>query len=285
MTIHADLVTAEQLADCLDTGECRVVDCRFDLFDAQQGYRDYLSGHIPSAVYAHMDRDLAGEITGSTGRHPLPAIEDFVAVLRSWGIDNDTLVVAYDYGNGSLAARLWWMLKFWLGHRKAAVLQGGPGSWEDAGGALVSGVPDFPAGNFSATADESVVATLEEIGAAIARGRPIDLVDARDAARYRGEAEPIDAVAGHIPGARNLPFGVSLDAEGHWKAPDRLARAWEEFLSEGPGSEPVVMCGSGVTACHLVLSALLAGLPAPRLYVGSWSEWIRDPERPIVVEK
>lgn len=284
MTIQEDLVTAEQLAACLDAGECRVVDCRFDLFDAQKGYRDYLAGHIPGAVYAHMDHDLAGEITGSTGRHPLPAVDDFVATLRGWGVDNDTLVVACDYGNGSLAARLWWMLKFWLGHGKTAVLRGGPDGWEAAGGALESGVPEYPAGSFSATADESVVVTVEEISAAIARGRPIDLVDARDAARYRGEVEPIDPVAGHIPGARNLPLGVSLDADGNWKGPGQLARVWEEFLAEGPGSEPVATCGSGITACHLVLSAVLAGLQAPRLYVGSWSEWIRNPDRPRVVE-
>jgi thiosulfate/3-mercaptopyruvate sulfurtransferase len=283
--MYADLVTATELKLLVAADRCRVVDCRFDLFDAQKGYRDYLAGHIPGAVHADMDKDLAGEITRHSGRHPLPGAEDFIATLRGWGIHNDTLVVGYDYGNGALAARLWWMLRFWLGHENAAVLQGGLAAWQSAGGSLESAEPAYPAGSFAASADDSPIVTSDEIARAIEAGRDINLVDVRDPTRFRGESEPIDTTAGHIPGARNLPLGVSLDADGNWRQPAELAQIWRDFQAGGPQEPPVAMCGSGVTACHLVLSAILAGLEAPRLYVGSWSEWIRDPERPIVVEK
>jgi len=283
--MNTNLIASTDLKPLVDAGRCRVVDCRFDLFDEERGYRDYLAGHVPGAVYANMDKDLAGEITARSGRHPLPPVEKFVDRLRSWGIDNETSVVAYDYGNGALAARLWWMLKFWLGHDNAAVLQGGIDAWKATGGAIETEPPVYAAGSFSATADMAAIATVDEIAAAIASGQQVNLADARDPARYRGESEPIDTAAGHIPGARNLPLGVSLDADGNWRQPAELAKIWQEFQAGGTGERPVVMCGSGVTACHLVLSAVLAGVEAPRLYVGSWSEWIRDPARPIVVEK
>lgn len=285
MTSHSDLIDVVQLAPLVERGACRVVDCRFDLFDAEKGRRDYRSGHIPDAVYAHLDDDLAGEITATSGRHPLPPADTFIATLRRWGIDNDTLVVAYDGGNGSLAARFWWMLGHWLGHERVAVLDGGIAAWTEAGGVLQSDVPDYPVGAFAGQPDDAVVVTVDDIISAAQRGSGLHLVDARDAARFRGESEPIDPVAGHIPGARNLPLTVSLDDNGRWRRGEDLRNIWETFLSEGPGKPPVTLCGSGVTACHLVLSAVLAGLPAPRVYIGSWSEWIRDPARSIVVKK
>ena len=279
MTTYPDLLDFSALMAAIETGNCRIVDCRFDLFDADKGRSDYLSGHIPGAVYAHLDDDLASEITPTSGRHPLPEPERFAEQLRAWGIDNDTFVVAYDYGNGSLAARLWWMLKYWLRHERVAVMEGGPDAWVAAGESLETSVPAHARGSFDAVPDPSVIVTTGEIAAA-APG--IHLVDARDSARFRGEVEPIDPVAGHVPGARNLPLTVSLDENGRWRSREELRQTWETFLAEGPGTPPVAMCGSGVTACHLVLSAVQAGLPAPRVYVGSWSEWIRDPSRPIV---
>lgn len=285
MTCFADLIDVAALKSMLPSGNCRVIDTRFDLFDAQKGPADYLAGHIPGASFAHMDDDLASAISPTSGRHPLPDVDEFIDKLRTWGVSNDSNVVVYDYANGSLAVRLWWMLKFWLGHEQVAVLDGGIAAWSAQGGLLEPGSADVEKGDFSATANASVIATTEEISRFVDAGEGLHLIDARDAARFRGEVEPIDTVAGHVPGARNLPLGVNLDESGLWRSPEALRHTWLEFLAEGPGIDPVVMCGSGVTACHLVLSAHLAGLPAPRVYVGSWSEWIRDENRPVEVEE
>ena len=281
MTSHSDLVTVDELTLLMETGKCCVVDCRFDLFDESKGHADYFDGHIPSAVYADLNKDLAGEITAHSGRHPLPASDDFVQTLQGWGIDKETLVVAYDYGNGALAARLWWMLRFWLGHGGAAVLDGGLDAWVSHGGILQQAVPSRVKGSFVAVANNSATSTVSEIASRLGTPREIHLVDAREPARYRGEVEPIDVVAGHVPGARNLPLATSLDETGRWLSQKDLKLVWENFLGAGPEGSPVAMCGSGVTACHLILSAVLAGYEPPRLYVGSWSEWIRDPARAI----
>lgn len=281
MTSHSDLVTVDELTLLMESGKCCVVDCRFDLFDESKGYADYLDGHIPSAVYADLNKDLAGEITAYSGRHPLPAPDDFVQTLQGWGVNKETLVVAYDYGNGALAARLWWMLRFWLGHRGAAVLDGGLNAWSSNGGKLQQALLSRTKGNFVAVANDSATSTVSEIWNGLGTSGEIHLVDAREPARYYGEVEPIDVVAGHIPGARNLPLATSLDETGRWLSQIDLKLVWEEFLGGGPEGSPVVMCGSGVTACHLILSAVLAGYEPPRLYVGSWSEWIRDPARAI----
>lgn len=285
MTCFADLIDVADLKSMLPSENCRVIDTRFDLFDAQKGPTDYLEGHIPGASFAHLDDDLASGISPTSGRHPLPDVGEFIDKLRGWGVSNDSKVVVYDYANGSLAVRLWWMLKFWLGHEQVAVLDGGIAAWSAQGGSLEPGSVDVEKGDFLATANATVIATTEEISRFIGAGEGLHLIDARDAARFRGEVEPIDTVAGHVPGARNLPLGVNLDESGLWRSPEALRHTWLEFLAEGPEIHPVVMCGSGVTACHLVLSAHLAGLPAPRVYVGSWSEWIRDENRPVEVEE
>ena len=281
MISHSDLVTVDELTLLMETSKCCVVDCRFDLLDESKGRADYLDGHIPSAVYADLNKDLAGEITEHSGRHPLPALDDFVQTVQGWGVDKETLVVAYDYGNGALAARLWWMLRFWLGHGGAAVLDGGLNAWTSYGGKLQQALPSRAKGNFVAVANGSVTSTVSEIAAGLGTSREIHLVDAREPARYRGEIEPIDFVAGHVPGARNLPLATSLDETGRWLSQKDLKLVWENFLGAGPEGSPVAMCGSGVTACHLILSAVLAGYEPPRLYVGSWSEWIREPARAI----
>lgn len=277
----ADLISITELEAMLDHGDVRPVDCRFDLFDAEKGRRDYLSGHVPGAVYADMDKDLASEIGPDTGRHPLPDPASFRSTLEGWGISDDSMVVAYDYGNGSLAVRLWWMLRFWLGHERVAVLDGGFARWTASGRPVESAVTTPTRGSYHRTPDHAVVATTAEIEAAVRAGKPFALIDARDAARFNGEQEPIDVVAGHIPGAVNLPLGRNLDADGGWRTDEALAELWRESPVNPADEDVVVMCGSGVTACHHILSAVLAGLPAPRLYVGSWSEWIRDPERPV----
>jgi thiosulfate/3-mercaptopyruvate sulfurtransferase len=280
MAAYADLISVSELKVLSDSSVCRIVDCRFNLMQVDKGHEEYLAGHIPGAVYAHLDEDLASPVTATSGRHPLPDVATLVKSIENWGIGQDTQVVVYDHANGAIAARLWWLLR-WLGHDKVAVLNGGIVAWKEAGEALTTEIADYPRSSFAGRADVSMVATTEEIVAAISSGEPLGLVDARDAARFGGETEPIDTVAGHIPGAMNWPFQNGVRADGRWLSAGELASSWQELLP-GALDEPLIaMCGSGVTACHLVISARLAGLAEPRLYVGSWSEWIRDDRRPV----
>jgi thiosulfate/3-mercaptopyruvate sulfurtransferase len=281
MAMATDLISVHEFATLLDEGRVRPVDCRFDLFDADKGRRDFLAGHVPGAVYADMDRDLAGEIGPDTGRHPLPDPDTFRATLERWGISDDTMVVAYDYCNGSQAVRLWWMLRFWLGHEQVAVLDGGFAGWTASGRAVETAVSAPEKAGYSRTANDAVVATTAEIAETVRSGGTLALVDARDATRFKGESEPVDTVAGHIPGSVNMPLTLNLDAEGNWQSVGALQELWRQAPLNPAEEDVIVMCGSGVTACHHILSAVLAGLPAPRLYVGSWSEWIRDPDRPV----
>ncbi len=282
MTTYTKLISVAQLADGLSRPGLRVVDCRFDLFEPSRGRRDYVAGHIPTAVYAHLDDDLAAPVTPDSGRHPLPDPASFAATLERLGVSDDSQVVAYDGGPGALAARLWWMLK-WLGHESVAVLDGGFAAWRAAGRELERGTPPAPArGSFRPRPRMERVLGTAELAAALDDGRAPTLIDAREAARFRGESEPIDSAAGHVPGALNFPFAQNIGADGRWRTPAELRTAWEALLGDTPLEDWAVMCGSGVTACHLALSADLAGLPGPRLYAGSWSEWIRDPARPRV---
>jgi len=284
MTTFTDLISVAELKALMETSDCRIVDCRHNLFDPQKGRADYLDGHLPGAVFADMDKNLASEITPVSGRHPLPDVETFRLRLEGWGIGNDTQIVVYDYGNGSLAVRMWWMLR-WLGHDAVAVLDGGISAWTGADEPLDDMVSEFPHATFTASPDNSMIATTAEIESAVRNDEAINLIDARDEARFRGEMEPIDAMAGHIPGAFNLPLARNLNEEGRWRSVSELQAIWNDFLPGRTRERLIVMCGSGVTACHLILSARLAGLESPRLYVGSWSEWIRDESRPVVVAK
>lgn len=274
------LISVDDLAAILEERQLGIVDCRFSLMDPGQGRRDYEAGHIPGAVYADLDRDLAAPPTAASGRHPLPAPEEFVATLRRLGVSNDTRVVVYDEAGGGVASRLWWMLR-WVGHDEVSLLNGGFAAWQRAGLPVSREINAVPEGTFDGRPDMAAIWSTEDVAELVAAGEEFVLVDARDAARFRGEREPIDAVAGHVPGARNLPFTDNLTAEGEWHQPSELARRWAEVADIAPDRPWGVMCGSGVTACHLALAAHLAGLPDPRLYVGSWSEWIRDSGRPV----
>ena len=285
MTIYRQLIDVAELRDLIAVGncstvDCRIIDCRFDLQEPEKGREEYLAGHIPGAVFADLDRDLAGPVTDSSGRHPLPDPEVFKATLEGFGIGENTQVVVYDYASGALAARLWWLLR-WFGHSPVAVLNGGLKAWLAGNGALQTEVPDYPATDLSASPDAGRVATTAEISSTLGAGRDQYLVDARDRPRFDGLTEPIDTVAGHIPGALNFPFSENLDAEGNWKSADELRHLWAGLLGSDHPPPFTVMCGSGVTACHLALSAEIAGLDEPRVYVGSWSEWIRDASRPV----
>lgn len=271
------LISPEALLPRLDDPLLAVVDCRFDLADGARGERDYRAGHIPGAVYAHLDEDLSGPITPASGRHPLPQPEVFRQWLGDHGIGNASQVVAYDDTGGSMAVRVWWLLR-WLGHYRAAVLDGGWQRWMSAGLPVTREIPPVQPAAFAGVPDMSLVVTTQAL-LAPEPGR--QLVDVRTAGRFRGEQEPIDPVAGHIPGAANLPLQRNLGPDGRFLPAAELLELYGP-LARGRRPEDVVfMCGSGVTACHGILAMTVAGLPGARLYAGSWSEWIRDPARPV----
>ncbi len=270
------LISVAELAAAVQAGDSRLVDCRASLQDPAAGLEAYRRGHLPGASFADLATDLSGPVEpGKTGRHPLPAIDAFVARARSWGISGDTQVVVYDDAAGAFAARLWWLLR-WLGHDKVAVLDGGLAAWVAAGHPLTTHPPIVAVGDFTPRSHTEWLVQARDL----AESAPRKLFDARSPERFRGEVEPIDPVMGHIPGAFNLPFSDNL-RDGRFLPPAelraRLAAALDGTLPE----DAVVYCGSGVTACHDVLAFAHAGLPLPRLYAGSWSEWITDPGRPV----
>jgi thiosulfate/3-mercaptopyruvate sulfurtransferase len=273
------LIDVEALQALLGQPRLTVVDCRFDLMNPEAGRQAYLQAHIPGACYADLNRDLSAPIGPHTGRHPLPLPEVFARHLSHLGIGNDTQVVAYDEANGSIAARLWWMLR-WLGHGAVAVLDGGFKAWTARGGALQSGEAEHRMEHFTPRIDADSVVSTAELERALREPKAV-LVDARAQERYAGTVEPIDSVAGHIPGAVNHPFTANLGADGRFLPAAELKRRWREHLHGSDLKNLVAMCGSGVTACHNLLSLEVAGLTGGKLYAGSWSEWIRDPRRPI----
>jgi len=282
MTQRSNLISAQELELRLGSPDVRIVDCRFDLGDPQAGRQAYNDGHIPGAVFADLDIDLASPIGPDTGRHPLPDVGVFARTLGRLGIGNETEVIVYDGGPGALAARTWWLLR-WMGHQRVRLLDGGLQTWCEEGRTLVAQTVHVRVRRFSARPRDEMVVTTAELVGDLGAMQPPFLVDARDAERFRGVVEPIDAVAGHIPGSKNLPFPLSLDEKGRFKARAALRALWAEVLGEDSDTEWIAMCGSGVTACHLAISALEAGYREPRLYVGSWSEWIRDPGRPVAL--
>lgn len=276
-----------------------LLDCRFDLGKPDAGRQAYAQGHIPGARYADLNRNLAAPITAQSGRHPLPAPLQQLGFFASLGITADTQVVAYDEANGSFAARAWWLLR-WLGHSQAAVLDGGYRAWIAAGGRIETGGDVETSGGANArttdlgslslsvgtgahplsTTAQPQPVTAAEVLEALADGRRA-LVDARAPERFAGDIEPIDPVAGHVTGAVNHPFSRNLDSENRFLPPAELRRRWLETLNGKDPGDTILMCGSGVTACHNALALEVAGLPGAKLYAGSWSEWIRDPERPV----
>ena len=274
------LISPSELAKRLGDSAWIVVDCRFVLTDPDAGHAAYRRGHIPGARYAHLDNDLARVPGPMDGRHPLPGAVDFAATLGAWGISNASNVVVYDDMSGAIAARLWWMLR-WVGHRTAYVLDGGLQGWEAAGLPLDRAIPGVHGVKYVADVvrDEWVV-TTDQIPSELASGAK--LVDARAPQRYGGVTEPIDPVAGHLPGAVNWPFSDALQEDGSMRPAAKL-NASLKHLTDQPGGL-IAMCGSGVTACHLLLAVNAAGLGDGRVYIGSWSEWIRDPERPVAIQ-
>ena len=277
---YATLIEPETLHAHLGDPDWVVVDCRFDLSDPEAGRRAYREGHIPGARYAHLNEDLSGPVTPVSGRHPLPDPHRLAERLGHWGIGEDSQVVVYDDMGGAIAARLWWLLG-WLGHRACAVLNGGLPAWRTKGLPLSVDVPAPHEGTYRVLHEDALA--WVDAGYVLANivSRYSLLIDARAASRFRGEAEPIDPVAGHVPGAVNLPLEGNLDERQRFRDPDSLKTQFAAVLGDRPPSCAVHMCGSGVTACHNLLAMEIAHLPGSRLYAGSWSEWIRDPTRPV----
>jgi thiosulfate/3-mercaptopyruvate sulfurtransferase len=273
------LLQAADLTDRLKDPDWLVVDCRFELGRPEAGELAWSKGRIPGAVYAHLDRDLSGPVTADSGRHPLPAPERFARTLSRWGVTPRTQVVAYDASAGVFAARLWWMLR-WLGHDAAAVLDGGLQAWVAGGGGLDSAQVARAASEFPAQPRPQMAVSAAELAGLLERNACL-LVDARAPERFEGRTEPLDAVAGHVPGAVNHPTGLNLRADGRLQPPRELGDLWSLTLGGRAGADVVCMCGSGVTACHDLLALEHAGMSGGRLYAGSWSEWIRDPGRPV----
>ena len=277
------LITATELDQLRAAGKPRVVvfDCSFDLTNPAAGRDSYQQGHIPGAYYLHLDNELSGPKTGLSGRHPLPDAELFAARLRVLGVDDDTLVVAYD-GQGSMyAARLWWMLR-WVGHAAALVLDGGRNAWVAAGLSLEHGATTEPEIGGNLTRRASLVKTVDADALVANLSQPsLLVVDARAADRFRGENETLDPVGGHIPGAANRFFKDNLTADGYFKPADQLRADFGQVFAGKAPAQTVMQCGSGVTACHNLLALEVAGLTGAALYPGSWSEWCADPKRPV----
>jgi thiosulfate/3-mercaptopyruvate sulfurtransferase len=276
---YTTLLTPTDAQAHLDDPAWAFVDCRFSLTDTERGRRAYREAHIPGAVYAHLDADLSGPIVpGVTGRHPLPDVDAFARTLSAWGIAAGVQVVAYDDAGGGIAARLWWMLR-WLGHDAVAVLDGGWPAWQRLGLPARSEDETRPPHRFMPHPHPALIADAGEVDAR--RTDPAyRLLDARGAERYQGINEPIDPVAGHIPGAVSVPFAGNLDADGTFLPAEMLQARFAALLGDVPPDRVICYCGSGVTACHDILAMTHAGLDTPRLYPGSWSEWIVDASRP-----
>jgi len=277
--IYNALVSTATLAANIADARWVVFDCRFSLADSEAGVALYREGHIPNARYAHLDSDLSSPITQNSGRHPLPDFTMFADKLSCWGVGNDSQVVVYDDVSGSFAGRMWWLLRC-MGHDAVAVLDGGIKQWQKEQRPLSSDVPAFAPRDFQAQLRRNLWVDTEPLQSHMQQ-HEIKLLDARAPERYRGDQEPIDTKSGHVPGAVNHWWQTNLDGEGLFLPTTVLRKRFAASLGNTPPERAVHMCGSGVTACHNLLAMEAAGLAGSLLYPGSWSEWIRDPNRPI----
>lgn len=278
----AQLITPQQLAERMDAPGLVILDCRFALEDIDYGQRSYALGHIAGAHFADLERDLSGPVVkGRTGRHPLPEPGHLVERLREWGVDADSEVVLYDDGPGAFAARAWWLLA-WLGKRDGVfILDGGLKAWHAAHLPLSLDPPVRREGTFSGEPDMKLLIDAQHLAKRL-DDPAMTLLDARALPRFRGEVEPIDPVAGHIPGAQCAAFTDNLGADGRFLPAEQLRSRFAEKLGGRSPEQLVAYCGSGVTACHNLFALALAGYPLGRLYAGSWSEWINDSSRGVV---
>jgi thiosulfate/3-mercaptopyruvate sulfurtransferase len=274
MSLQKTIISPARLAAHLADPQWVIVDCRFELDDPEAGRQAYKAAHIPGARYAHLDEVLTNLPYLDHGRHPLPAPDVMALRFGELGIGNDSQVVAYDDAGGAYAARLWWMLRY-LGHEAVAVLDGGWQGWLASGYPVTAEPAEWEPATFHGEVQQRWLVTAAEVPSVAL------LVDSRAPERYRGEVEPIDPIAGHIPGAVNYPYSRNLDDSGNFLSPSQLRAQFAELHGDTPAEEVTYYCGSGVTACHNLLAQAHAGLPPGRLYAGSWSDWIRNPQRPV----
>ncbi|MCZ0755731.1 sulfurtransferase [Anoxybacillus sp. J5B_2022] len=270
------IVSSEWLVDRLDDDNVRIIDCRFYLGDSLRGMEEYIRDHIPNALYFDLEKDLSGKVQAHGGRHPLPDFSELATKLSAAGIDQQTTVVAYDDQGGAMAARFWWLLRY-LGHRHVYVLDGGYTKWKETGYPTTEAIVSVKERTFIPQYEPSLLATVEEVRKAMEEATAV-LVDSRERNRYLGVEEPIDRVAGHIPGAKHIFWKDSLTDDGFWKEPSEQEK---RFAALPKDARIIVYCGSGVTACPNVLALSEAGYTNVQLYVGSWSDWISYPEHPI----
>jgi thiosulfate/3-mercaptopyruvate sulfurtransferase len=276
---YTTLVSTDILHQQLNNSNWVIVDCRFSLADTEAGAKAYRHGHIPNARYAHLDKDLSSAITDFTGRHPLPNFSLLAKKLGDWGISNNSQVVAYDDAGGAFAGRLWWLLRC-MGHDKVAVLNGGIKQWQKQGLPITTALPTVKSTAFRPYLNEAAWLNALQVQNSMAK-KSICLIDARTPERYRGEQEPIDPVAGHIPDALNRAFQLNLDSNGLFLSAEQLRDQFKRLIGASAPEQVVHYCGSGVTACHNLLAMEHAGLNGSRLYAGSWSEWIRNKNRSV----
>jgi len=277
--MYRTLIDCHTLALHIHDPQWVVVDCRFMLSDPGAGRRAYEAGHIERARYAHLNDDLSSPITPHSGRHPLPDPQRLAAKLGEWGIDNGKQVIAYDDSFGAMASRLWWLLR-WLGHDAVALLDGGLPRWQREGRTMTKDLPVVTPATYTPRVRDEMWVDANTVAKAVKQNDWL-VMDARAEERFNGEVEMLDPVAGHIPGAINLPFEDNLHVSGRFSSPQELRELYEGLIENVRPEQVIQMCGSGVTACHNILAMEHAGLSGARLYAGSWSEWIRDPARPV----
>jgi thiosulfate/3-mercaptopyruvate sulfurtransferase len=277
--MYRTLIDCHTLALHIHDPQWVVVDCRFMLSDPGAGRRAYEASHIERARYAHLNDDLSSPVTPRSGRHPLPDPQRLAAELGKWGIDNSKQVIAYDDSFGAMASRLWWLLR-WLGHDTVALLDGGLPRWQREGRPVTKDLPVVTPATFTPRVRDDMWVDANTVAKAVKQNDWL-VMDARAEERFNGEVEMLDPIAGHIPGAINLPFEDNLHVSGRFSSPQELRELYEGLIENVRPEQVIQMCGSGVTACHNILAMEHAGLPGARLYAGSWSEWIRDPARPV----
>jgi thiosulfate/3-mercaptopyruvate sulfurtransferase len=278
---YTTLISSKDLNPNLNDQDWVIIDCRFSLADTEAGFKAYRHGHIPNARCAHLDKDLSSNITDFTGRHPLPNFTQLVKKLGAWGIDNNSQVIVYDDASGAFAGRLWWLLRY-LGHNKVAVLDGGYKHWQKLGFPVITTLPTIKPSIFRAYPVAPPVLTALDLQKSLAR-KAICLIDARTPERFCGEQEPIDPIAGHIPGAVNRPFQSNLDSKGFFLSTEVLRTQFKTLIGDKNPAQVVHMCGSGVTACVNLLAMEIAGLHGSKLYPGSWSDWITNKNRAVAI--
>jgi len=276
---YKTIISAENLIKNINNKEFIIFDCRCDIKETSYGIDQYTEGHIPNAIFVDIDTDLADKKTSTSGRHPLPDPKILTEKLCNWGMSNTKQVVIYDDAGGAFAGRMWWILR-WLGHEKTALLDGGLGAYMAVGGKLTSEITAYANTSFDISANDAMHVTIKEVEDAQYRMDKL-IIDARSKERYLGIKDMVDPIAGHVPGAISYPLGNNLDKTGCFKSAEELKLQFSKVIGDTKSEDIISMCGSGITACHNILAMEIAGIKNVRLYVGSWSEWITDKNRPV----